>query len=157
MARKEVRWWHWVALVFLAFCLSFLASTLWGCTSDDGKKVASTLEVGGSKGSFDGDGDFLSGDASSVFVSIRPLAALEPPQEVRVVATPPEAPEPVEELTEPLEEPEPHVCPVPEAPKAPWYGDPAFIAAISALVGALGLRGGQRLHQMRKRPNEETA
>jgi len=155
--RRKARWFHWVALVILVFLLAFVVSMVVGCTSDDGKKVASTLEVGGSTGRYEGDGDLISGDSSAIWLSIRPLAALEPPQEVRLVETPPEPEEGLEELTEPLEEPEPHVCPVPEAPEAPWYGRPAFIAALSALVGALGLRGGQRVHQLRRDRNEEAA
>ncbi|MCP4495098.1 MAG: hypothetical protein GY820_48525, partial [Gammaproteobacteria bacterium] len=33
----------------------------------------------------------------------------------------------------------------------PWYGNPAYIAALSALLGAAGLRGGQKVSERRRK------
>ena len=132
----KTKWWHWACLVFLAFCLAFLASVALN-SCQGAQKVASTLEVGG--GRFEGDGDRARGTA--VTASFRPLAALEPPQEV-VWAEP--VPVPLEPLSE---------------PSGAWWQSEAFLAWVERLVvlilGALGLYGGHRIHRAYKDRTKE--
>jgi hypothetical protein len=147
--KRRVPFFWWLSAVLLAFCIAYLASlVLSGCQG--AQKVASTLELGVVKGDMDLGGPGDEGDLEAVTASFRPLAALEPPQEVRVVE---EVPEPVwpQEPAEPL-----------SVSSDPWWRDEGvrqWIERLTALIlgalGAVGAQQGYRAYKTRTGSTEE--